>query len=246
MSPNEADLRAALHAGEGDPLDPETVLSAARAARSQRRVRAASAAGAALLVGAIGTGIGLADLHSSTNPAAAGASSRNAGSNANEPSSSAQALYGSTAPAPAQRALGTLTCPKTPAHYLLPGGGGTGQFGGNSPLFSGPVAAMKLCMYPANGAATPRTFVLEGGDAQSVANSLNAAPTSVSQRMCPDVMPEDEFTFEMLAVTADGAKLRPVVAQPGCRGQVTNGTAVRFGWSAPRSFTSHATPQPTR
>ena len=45
MSPNEFDLRAALRAGEGETLDPDSVLSAARAARHDRRVRIASVAG---------------------------------------------------------------------------------------------------------------------------------------------------------------------------------------------------------
>ncbi len=232
MSPSESDLRAALRAGEGDALDPESVLSAARAARHQRRVRIASATGAVVVVAAIGGGLGVADLRPSGNPTAGGPSA----SNSPSPSGSQRMLYGSRGSAPAQDAVSTLTCPATPPTYAVPGGGGTGQFDGSAALFDQPVAAMKVCIYPSAAGAHPRSVVLRGADAQGVATSLDEAPTSLRGRMCPDLMPQNQLTFEFLAVSAAGEKLRPVTAEPGCRGRSTNGTAVRFSWSPPASM----------
>jgi hypothetical protein len=59
MSPSESQLRAALHHGEGEPVDAGAVIARARAARHDRRVRMASVAAAVAIVGAVGTGGGL-------------------------------------------------------------------------------------------------------------------------------------------------------------------------------------------
>jgi hypothetical protein len=234
VSPSESDLRAALRAGEGDSLDPDSVLSAARAARHQRRVRIASAAGAAVVVAAIGGGLGVVNLRSSGSPTAGGA----AVSSSRSPSGSQRLLYGSGLPASAPPAMSTPSCPATPAAYAVPGGGGTGQFGGTSALFDQPVAAMRVCIYPSAVGASARSVVLRGVDAQRVATSLNEAPTSLRGRMCPDLMPQNQLTFEFLAVSAAGHTLHPVTAEPGCRGRSTNGTAVRFSWSPPASMSN--------
>jgi hypothetical protein len=238
VSPSEFDLRAALRAGEGEHLDPDSVLSAARSARHQRRVRIASAVGAAAVVGAVGAGVGIVDLHSPASPAASGSSTTSSGSAAS--SGSHSLLYGSGAPGPVQTALAALTCPATATRYMLPGGGGTGQFGGKTSLFGRPVAAMKVCVYPAAAGTTPaRSYVIEGADARAAAQSLDAAPKV--PLFCQRLVPETQLTFEVLAVTADGTKLRPVVVS----GRVTNGTAVRYTCEAPISLTRQLPGTPT-
>ncbi len=63
MSPNEFQLRAALRDGEGEHLDPDTVVARARAvtrARRDRRVRYLSVAAVVAVVGGIGTVAGVA------------------------------------------------------------------------------------------------------------------------------------------------------------------------------------------
>jgi hypothetical protein len=231
VSPSESDLRAALRAGEGDGLDPDSVLTAARAARHQRRVRIASAAGAVVLVGAVAGGVGIANLRSPGQPTAA---NHPTGATSTAASGSQNLLGGSSSaadvPGPVGAALATLTCPATPTRYLLPGGGGTGQFGGTSALFAQPVAAIKVCVYPAGTGTPARSFVLTGADAQSLANRLDAGPTAPLS--CPMIKstPQEQTTYEALAVTSSGTKL-PAVTVVG--GRITNGTAVRFGCAAP-------------
>lgn len=239
MSPSESDLRAALRAGEGDALDPDSVLSAARAVRRQRRVRIASAAGAVVIVAAIGGGVGIADLRPSGTPTAQSPTAQSpAASAGRSPSGSQRLLYGSGGAAPTGSAVSALTCPASPATYAVPGGGGTGRFGGNGALFDQPVAAMKVCIYPSAAGARPRSIVLRGVDAQRVVTSLNEAPTSLRGRMCPDLMPQNELTFEFLAISTAGEQLHPVTSEPGCRGRSTNGTAIRFSWSPPASVSN--------
>jgi hypothetical protein len=221
MSPSEFDLRAALREGEGDRLDPDSVLAAARATRRERRVRIASVAGAVIVVGGIGAGVGIANLQSSGSPTAGGTS----------PSGSQSAASTFSGGSSVAATLSTLVCPTTPERVLLPGGGGTGQFGGDSSLFGHPVAAMKICLYPSATGSHPRSVVIQGADAQELANSLDTSASTPP--FCPNLRGQTELGFEVLAVTPGGTKLKPVTALPESPGRITNGTAVRYQCSPP-------------
>jgi hypothetical protein len=104
---------------------------------------------------------------------------------------------------------------------------------------------MRICTYWSGLEARQRSFVLTAGAAQTVATSLNDAPTSMRGRMCPDIATENHLTLELFGVTADGRTLPPVTAEPGCRTRSTNGTAVRFGWVPPTSLVRLLRVQPT-
>lgn len=232
MSPSEFDLRAALREGEGDGLDPDSVIAAARAARHERRVRIGSALGAVAVVAGIGIGVGIADLQTSTRPTAA----QPTGGSKITTSTPSAGTATRVAPAEPERRAAARQCPTMPDQLLLPGGGGTRQFGAGGPLFAQPVAAVRVCLYGSAVTAQPRSLVFSGSAARSLTTSLNRAQPSLGGRMCPDVMPDNQLTVELLAVTATGQDLPPVVAQTGCHGRSTNGTAVRYNWVPPTAL----------
>ena len=151
MSPNEFQLRAALRDGEGDSIDPDTVIMRARAmnqARHDRRIRYLSVAAVVAVVGGIGTVAGVAltggdngGSHSTADSARKAANSE-AGGAATAPSAAGKPIAGG----PMARAA-AIPCPATAPTLQLPGGGGSGQFGSNGSLFSGPVESVKICAY---------------------------------------------------------------------------------------------------
>ena len=116
----------------------------------------------------------------------------------------------------------------------IPGGGGTGQFGSGGPLFAGVVTQLVVCAYPVS--ASPTSIVLSGAEAASVAAGLNAAATTSSTTLCL-YGPSGTGQLVLLATTAGGRTLPPVVATRHCTWTVTNGTAVRYDWTPPTSLT---------
>jgi hypothetical protein len=253
MSPTEFDLRAALRDGEGDEPNADQLILHGRARVAQRRTRILSAAAVVAVVTGLGGGIALL-AHGS-----GGESAGNAGGTAGGADSAFGAAAGASAPAAAapqaasslaERGLsGTLQipCPAALPQYLLPGGGGTGQFGADSPLFGKPVRAVVVCAYgPAakatdRGAAHPARLELADGAATRLAASLDATPSApATGPHCPS-SPAGPYRFAIIGLTADGARAGTVTAEltaSGCTGQVTNGTAVRYGWSPPADLRS--------
>jgi hypothetical protein len=235
MSPSESQLRAALRAGEGQPVNPDLVIAHARAVRHNRRMRVGSIAAAVIAVGGIGTGI--AALSTGTN----GSGDSAAGSSVSGDLQGKAAAPEGTAPRAAPETAGgangadTASCPATPIRLMVPGGGGTGQFGGSGPLFAEPVDSIRVCGYAATSLggrieATGSTVLL-GRDAADVATSLNAAAVTRSARPCP-VEPVRELVLYPTATT--GGRLAPVVVSyAGCAPWATNGTAVRYDWTPP-------------
>lgn len=249
MSPDERQLRAALHQGEGESVDVGAVVARAEAVRHGRRVRLASVAAAVVLVGAVGTGGAI--LFGGSNAADTSAA-RTAGGSADSAAGPAVPAIGtagpggsgpgsSASPAPGVPAPGPLAdaarvpCPSRPPHYLLPGGGGSGQFGAGASLFSGPVESVKVCGYAEAGSATvssPLSRVVTGQRASELTASLDAASTIRPAIMCP--VPADwTTTLVVIGLSHSGAAMKPVVVPLTCGAQITNGSAVRYGWQPP-------------
>ena len=146
--------------------------------------------------------------------------------------SSAGGAFGRADLAPA-RAL-RLACPLAPARYMLPGGGGIGQYGSDEKLFARRVVAMKVCAYPHAAAPHPASTVLSSTSAQQFATSLESAPDALSLPKAP--CPSETGTavrdaqLVVLPVSGDARVLKPVVITVGpcATNKATNGTAVRY------------------
>jgi hypothetical protein len=247
MSPNEFQLRAALRDGEGEHLDPEAVISRARAvtqARRDRRVRYLSVAAVVAVVGGIGTAAGITLSGGGGNSSSANMrmSTANGGGAAQSNAAKPPAAAG-----PSGRAA-AIACPGEAPVLRIPAGGSSGQFGAGRSLFSGPVEAIKLCAYdqqtrtpiPDQGGQTIST-VLTGAPATALAASLDAAPKTRPHTPCPLYLSANGKTLVIIGLSTSGQAMPPitaVVAQNACGLPVTNGTAMRWSWSAPGVLTS--------
>lgn len=239
MSPNEAHLRAALRSGEGERIDADAVIGRAHRLRHGRRVRVASAAAAVVAVAGIGTGAALLNRgsagHSGTPAAQAGnTTARHVATGHTVPQAAPTAPISSTLSAgPTPSHAG---CPAEPIRLMAPGGGGTGQFGGSGPLFTGPVKQLLICGYAAAQLGSPVEFtgsylLEQNGGAQQLADSLNAAATTAPQLRCPAQTLRELVLY---ATGTSGDRLAPVTVNFGvCPTLATNGTAVRFAWTPP-------------
>ena len=253
MSPNEAQLRAALQHGAGETPDADVLIAHARGVRRERRRRITAIAGGTTLVVAVaagltalvGTGGGgnaggpqgpggvAAGTVVPTGSVPSGSASRTAASGGfhNAQRAPSSVTGASSVPAPTGDPSATvhaLRCPATPVQYAVPGGGAT-QSGAAGPLFRGTVAAMKVCAYPLSGGPA-RSLVLTDGRAAALARSWEAAGSGGQQPMnCPLGAQLLPGRLEVLPVAADGTSLRPVVITGGCRvSRLTNGVAVRY------------------
>jgi hypothetical protein len=243
MSPSEFDLRAALHDGEGDPVDAGAVIAAGQARIARRRTHLRNGAvTAALLAALVGGGIavfsggsdrktaggnggGTVDTRGADAKAGGGAAGGAGGATAPRPSSS-PAVPGPAAAAPS--ATCSASAPQAPsARSADP----------SAPMFAKPVSSIVVCAYSqGNQTGRPRASVLTGAQAREFAASLENASKTRPSGMCPDYISADERRLAVRASTADGTPLQVVVttinAAP-CRVVATNGTAVRYAWSPP-------------
>lgn len=227
--PSEFDLRAALRDGEGDEPDVDQVIVAGAARRAQRRSRILSAAVVIIAVGGLGAG------------AAEFGGSGGSGSMNSDVAHGAGGALSAAIPAKVN-ALGDIACPATaPTYAPLSGGGlvgGTG-YGSATQLFTGRVSSVVVCAYGATfnteerSSFAPARLELAGRQAKQVAHSLETAPTVAPSAACSSA-PTGQYA--LIPVDASGNTGRPVTAQvstTGCGAVVTNGTAVRYGWTPP-------------
>ena len=254
MSPSEDDLRAALHEGDAKDLNVDQLILHARARVAQRRVHLLSGAAITAVVAAIGVG-GVLLANSGGDQGSASDAGAPAGtvfgaehqraaqaSSPDAPVANAPAAGGGVS---ADSAL-AVRCPRTPPRYLLPGGGSPGQFGGSEPLFKKPVSSVVVCAYGAatkpltmggSAAVYPARLVLRDGAAQSLVTSLESAPKEPTHEKCPYIQSSASTrNFAFIGLTADdrpAGKAVTASTTPGCGGQVTNGTAIRYGWVPP-------------
>ena len=132
-----------------------------------------------------------------------------------------------------------VPCPDSPPKLMLPGGGGSGQFGSQGALFSDPVVAVKVCAYASSTPTFVPSTILTGGSASDLTKSLEQADKSLPASMkCPGgPVPTDggSRSLVIIGVDKDGKQLKPVVATLSCPTRVTNGTALRYNWTPPAS-----------
>src|SRR4051812_11297429 len=180
MSPSESELRAALHHGEGDSPDAGKLIAHAADLRRERTRRVntvlAGTAGVAL-VGLFADGLTALrgdDSGASADRAGGAALSR---PNAGSALPAAVSARGSASSASSAGTSGGVDpCPAEPAHYALPGGGGSGQFGSTDPLLPDDVTSLRLCGYPQRDGVERTTALVEGSAAADLVAALNAAP----------------------------------------------------------------------
>jgi hypothetical protein len=236
MSPNEAQLRAALREGEDDAVgvvNADAIIWAARLEQRNRHRRVLAVVGGAAAAAIVGLGVtGIVALGgggSTPSQQANGGNSFNADSAGG---GATRGAAGGRVPAAATKGEARrVACPSAPERFLLPGGGGTGQFGGSGPLFTTAVAAMKVCTFPANG--SPSAHVLSGAQARAVSRALEGAPATRTSAVCPGQQPP-AGSVELLAVSPTQVEAKPVVITLGCpTNQVSNGTAVRYPRTLP-------------
>ncbi|MDT4908896.1 MAG: hypothetical protein QOI69_2137 [Pseudonocardiales bacterium] len=250
MSPNEFQLRSALRDGEGEHVNPDTVIARARGmqqARHDRRVRYGSVAAAVAIVGGIGVlgGVVLGGGDNKTSSAGGGGVGSSAdqaqqGSRAASSAGPAKAApRAPIAPGPVRDAT-AVPCPSSPPNLLLPGGGGTGQFGAQGPLFSKPVESVKVCAYASSTVGVVPSTVLAGENATNLTKSMDeSAKTLPASIKCPGVpAPTDRGSLVIIGLDKDGNQLKPVVVTLGCPTRATNGTALRYNWSPPANITN--------
>ena len=238
MSPSEFDLRAALHHGEGEPLDADRVVAAGRVQHARRRAKLrAGAAGAAVVVGVIGVGAAVFSSRNGSQHESAGANRQASGvvvpdalsgapSSARSPKPNAAA--GQAEPSAARAANPAASCPNTAPRPAAPAAANPA-----APLFPKPVASVLVCAY-APAAKQPAALTLTGARAQELANSLDHAARAKPAGACPSYVLADQRQLTIIARSADGTALAPVTTTlnaPACRVVVTHGAAVRYGWT---------------
>lgn len=250
MSPNEAQLRAALRSGEGPALDVDRVIAhAAQAARDRRtrRLRVASVTAVVAAVSGLGITAGVLasrpTVHDSAASGGIGPATGPAQSAAGVPRGPANGdqsapLAGPAAP-PAPGPLRNAV--KTSCPAMLPrldAARATGHA-----LLAGPVESFKVCAYTtgdgrpliaADGSIVAAIYT--GGDATQLAASLDAAPVA-DHRPCPLYpRPANTRSVAIIAISAAGSALAPITSelqQNPCNVAITNGTAVRYDWTPP-------------
>jgi hypothetical protein len=235
VSPTEFQLRAALHEGEGQPLQAGAIIARAEAIQDRRRKRVTSLAAAAVVVGAVSAGGALL--------ANTGSSERNASSAGSADSGAHRAASGPEARTPSLSVPiappNGLACPALPPD---PGSPAAGSSARRAPLFDEPVASITACGYASSGPTDAERLVgstlLTGANAEALVRSVNSASTEVIAIPCP--APLERHSLVLLAVDPHGTPAQPVVASLDCGGAITNGTAVRYGWTPPADLAALA------
>lgn len=243
MSPNEAQLRAALRGGEGPGLDVDRVIArAARAGRERhaRRLRVASVTAVVAAVTGLGVTAGVLanrptasenSAASSTGPAHGPAAStgRTAAGPANGDAS--PQLPGPPAPGPLRDAA------NTPCPTVLPRLDAARATGGN--LLAGPVESFKVCGYTTSDGrpliaadGTPVAAIYTGGYAAQLAASLDAASRTLLPRPCPRST-ANARSIAIIGLSRSGTQMAPITSDLQCNMVITNGTAVRYNWTPP-------------
>lgn len=241
MSPTEAQLRAALHEGEGARIDAGRIIAAAERHRRARRQRLTNLAAAASVVAVLGLGGGLVALTRSGSEqggSSAGTAAGRAPMAGAQPASSPAHASGAGAAGGAGNggsgsAAGGVSanasavgCPATPGSVAVQASTRADRA---APLLSARPATITACGYSPQTARVVHRTVLESASASRLVAALNngsVAPV-FSNRACPAKAGATRLT--LLATTADGRRAKAVHVRVSCPNVVaTNGTAVRY------------------
>jgi hypothetical protein len=242
MSPNEFQLRSALRDGEGEPVNPDTVIARARGlqqARHDRRVRYGSVAAVVAIVGGIGVvgGVVLGGSGETSSASKGGGPSLDRGANRGAGGAVVSKPHAASVSEPTSAAA-VIPCPDSAPELMLPGGGGTGQFGADGPLFSGPVLAVKVCAYANSTSRVVPSTVVTGENATALAKSMEDSARTPKSIMCPArPATTDPGSLVIIGVDAKGSPMKPVEVTLNCPSRVTNGTALRYNWQPPANIT---------
>ena len=237
MSPTENDLRAALHDGEGDGVDPNRIIFRAQRERAARRSKLLNAAAAVIVV--VGIGGGGAWLLAQGNGDEKASNSGAAGGGNSAALDHGTSAYGAArAPGAAPQGSSAATCPATMPRYPQPAGAASGS------LFDRPVTSALVCSYgtttalSTGKAGTPTGITLTGADATALVDSLEQSKVASGQSrvMCPDYRMADEQAIAIFAFKADGSSagsVTTVLGRPSCAVVVRSAKGVREGWTPP-------------
>jgi hypothetical protein len=220
VSPSESQLRAALHDGEGDGIDPGRVIARAEAIRRRRRVRIASVAGTVAAVAAIAVTVPLLNqvkgsVATSGTPVTSQQDHAAVGQAPGVGSSAAPSAGANTKAPP--RAGEVPACPASASPVVVPSHPASTSGGGQ--LFPTPVTALRVCEI-GNPAGN---YVLVGDKAQAVVDDLNALTTGAAATPCPaDYGP----IVVLIAIDVNGNQRTAVGNAGGC-GAIVSGSAYR-------------------
>jgi hypothetical protein len=251
MSPSEEQLRAALRDGEPDAgrgPDADRLIARANEIRHSRRLRYGSVAGglaaaaaAGLLIASLGTSTH--SEHRSTGVAEQRRTSAQSSGNAPVAAGSEKDADGTGAAAGAGplNSEAAAPCPATLPNRAK--GTGRGSF------FTGPVASFTLCVYAESGGAPLRTSsgtvlttTVSGTAAQQLATSLDTAAPEPDAQPCPLFRTATGKVLALVPHGPDGqamAAITTVVLDNPCNQAVTNGSVVRYNWTAPAVLTPY-------
>jgi hypothetical protein len=245
MSPTEFELRAALRAGEGDGVDADAVIGRAMSVRHARRVRVGSIAAAAIVVGAVsvgavtlnGNGHSRMNAGSGTSLDRAGldyASSQSAGTSNGVGGGASAPTSGNVPKQELPVNPAAAACPASAPQLVLPGGGGSGQFGSGDPLFASAVAHIRVCGYASGNHTTAQgvSIDLSGSQAAALALEISSGSITSSAKPCPTLAPgQRKAQLDLIASDTQGKAMDPVVVTVFCGNMATNGTAVRYDFT---------------
>jgi hypothetical protein len=244
MSPSEAQLRAALHEGEGQGVDAGLVIVQANRVRRERRRRVNQIAGGVVVVGAVCAGFVLVSGGGSGDQAGSSMQNGSLGGGARQATTAAAGAGGGggagQSAVPAHGSAGTpapsafslaRTCPSVPDHIALPAGVTRDEASG--PLLPVDATGIRACGYP--GGARSRSVLLQQDQARSLAASVNSAPITPNRVVRTCGKDQVTGTVELLATDGTGRHAKPVVITVACPDAVaTNGLATRYLPVAPQ------------
>ncbi len=248
MSPSESQLRAALHEGEGDPLDAGLLIAHANRLRRDRRQRVNRLAGATLVVGLIGGGLMLlgrnGGMESGGGSSAGGGGGMGGAASAEAAPGAQNRPASATAPAtsvPSRSAGGgggvndygepTQACPKVPDRVEVRSGLTEG--GAVRALVPINTTSIRACAYP--GGALQRTALFQSDRAKVLSDAVNSAGTEPAPAARTCTKDEPTGTVELLPYSPNGKRAKPVVVTVTCPNAIaTNGVVTRYFVVAPK------------
>lgn len=247
MSPNEAQLRAFLHDGEGDVPDASSLISHATHVQYVRRRRIHAIAGGTAAVAVLATvtsllvGLGSNGEQGGSSgglaePAVGGANHRSdltvPGPKKHDKNAPGGASGSSTGFGVMSGTEATANCTPSPVHYQLPN---SSPPNAAAAMFARSPNGITLCTYPSKGRTVARPLGV--GLVHRLARIIETSPSvPAPDRSCPTVSPGTARTVDLHAVDVAGKPIRTIVlTRVGCNAiEATNGTAVRYLSAAPK------------